>query len=81
MQFTWLYFISFEIFEPILVILKNKTKRIPLKPVLAVGGRCVCVWGAGAGGGGVSWGVCSLANYSVAYEDSIKPSLKTKSGY
>ena len=36
--------------------------RIPLKPALGAG------WG---------WGcACSLANYSVAYEEAIKPSLR-----
>ena len=48
-----LYFNSFGIIEPILVILKN---RIPLKPTL----------GAWVGAGGV----CSLANYSVVYEET-----------
>ena len=44
--------------------------RIPLKPAL-----CVCVWGGG-GGGGIGGGVCRRANYNVAYEETIKLSLR-----
>ena len=41
--------------------------RIPLKPPLVgVGVVCVCVGGGGVGGGCV----CSLANYSVANEET-----------
>ena len=31
---------------------------------------CVCVWGGGGGGAGEG-GVCSFANYSAAYKDTL----------